>query len=134
MRSSACSAPSAAPTTSRSPSPSRKACSPRRTTSWSSTTRTPILSSGSGATGDTIAIGRDLRADHGAPARRAVDCELPADLGRTAPHRLEPEVAGVPGGRVETEPVVADFDQDAVTRRLDADPRGRGVRVLHDVG
>src|SRR4051812_47985863 len=120
----------ASPTTSMSGSPSRNAKSPRRTTAWSSTTSTRIASGRSGA----IRLHRQLDPHYGAASRRAQDLQVSADLLGPAPHRLEPEMAGMDRRRVESTAVVLDLDDHAEWIRLDPNPRGLGSRMLDDVG
>ena len=73
--------------------------------------------------------------DERAEPRRARDRQSPADLGRTAAHRVEAEVAGMAGGRVEPPPVVADLDEDHARPELPPAraPRSRR-RASDDVG
>ena len=63
-----------------------------------------------------------LHPDDGAQSGRARDRQEPADLGRTAAHRLETEVTWVGCGRVEATAVVADLDEHAPRSSLDAEP------------
>ena len=80
---------------------SRNASSPRRTTSWSSTTRTAMVSSRRGCISGAIRFRRDPDSYDCPRPRCARDREPPADLGRTAAHRLQAEVTGMSGGWVE---------------------------------
>src|SRR5215212_7190227 len=132
--SSACAPPAASPTTLMSGSLSRNASRPRRTSSWSSTTSTPMLSSTSGSISASVRFGGHIHSHERAEARRARDREATADLGRAAAHRLESEVTGMADGGIEAAPVVADFDRDYARHDLDKHARGGRARVLLDVG
>src|ERR671935_1227901 len=67
-------------------------------------------------------------------ARRTRDCEQTSELAGAASHRVEPEVTGMVGIRIEPVPVVADLDEHPVGPGLD--PNGCSARagMLHDVG
>ena len=80
-----------------------------------------------------IRLRRDSDSHEGSRPGRARDGDPPADLGRTAAHRVQAEVAGMPGGWVEAAPVVANLDDDLPLLRLDPNA-GRGrAGVLPDV-
>src|SRR5829696_240344 len=132
-RSSPWAPPAASPSTSISGSLSRNASSPRRTTSWSSTTSTPMVSSGLGSISGPICLRWDVYPDDGAEAGCARDREPPADLGRTAAHRLQAEMTGIFAGRVESLSVVADLYDDVALPSLHLDERRRGAGMLDDI-
>src|SRR5215212_4624227 len=70
-----------------------------------------------------IRPGRDTNA-HGRPrSGRARDGQAPADLGRTASHRLQAEVTRVSAGGVEAVPVVTDLDENLSVLSLDPNVR-----------
>src|SRR6187431_2378948 len=127
----ASSPPPASATTSRSGSPSRNACSPRRTTSWSSTTSTRITGSGSMILCSVLA-GHDDTHDR-SPAGNAQNGQRGARLGSAGPHGFEAIVAGTIKLGVEAGAVVADLQRDGVTTRLDVDPGSLRRRMLDDV-
>src|SRR5204862_2906587 len=120
----------ASPTTSMSGSPSRNAKSPLRTTAWSSTTRTRIVSPCLSA----IGVNRKLDAHDGTATRRARDLELGTDLFGAAAHRLQAEVPGLDRVRVEPAPVVLNLDDHARRAGRDPDPRFARVCVPDHVG
>src|SRR5215208_6163768 len=125
--------PAASPSTSISGSPSRNASSPRRTSSWSSTTRTPMPSAGSWLT-STHPVPWDPDGDDGATPHHARDGELPADLRRTAAHRVEAEVTGMSGGGIEAPPVVVDLDDDFLLVSVHTNVRRCRPGVHQDIG
>ena len=69
---------------------------------------------------------RDADAHDRPRARCARDRDSPADLGGTAPHRLQAEVAGMAGVRIEAAPVVADLEHHLP--RPGRDPNVRRAR------
>src|SRR5215210_6978121 len=93
---------------------SRKASNPRRTTSWSSTTSTPMVSSIRGPNRSDGDPHTHCRPD----PHRAPDREPRADLGGAAVHRLQAEVPRVSCGWIEAAPVVADLHDDLLLLRL----------------
>src|SRR5215213_1449292 len=126
--------PAACPSTSISGSPSRKASRPRRTTSWSSTMRTPIPAPGSWFTSTVLVLLGHPDRDDGATRRGAREGELPADLGRTAAHRVKAEVTGMSGGWIEPAPVVADLDDDLLLVNVHPNLRHSRLGVHQDIG
>src|SRR3954454_4494849 len=132
-RSSASAPPAACPTTSRSGSLPRNASNPRRTTSWSSTTRTPMVSSPRTSMSGRFPSGRHPDS-HACPvAGRARDREPPTDLSRPASPRLQTEVTRMSVAGVEAAPVVRDLDNHLLPPSLDSDLRDAGSGVPDDI-
>src|SRR4051794_10615350 len=132
-RSSASAPPPASPTTWMSGSLPRNASNPRRTTSWSSTTSTLMVSAFASCISGRIALKRDPYS-HSCPGpRRTGDRKAPTDLERAASHRVEAEVTGMSVVGVEAAPVVTDLDHDLLMLGLDPNPRDGGSGVPHDI-
>src|SRR3954463_1863792 len=131
--SSACALPAACATTSMSGSLPRNASRPRRTTSWSSTTRTAMDSSLACCISVAVPVRRHAHPHDGSLSRRAPYREPPAHLGRPAAHRLQPEVTRVSGLRLEAAPVVADLDDDLLPLSFHTQVDDRGLGVPHGI-
>src|SRR5215207_10706914 len=95
---------------------------------------TPMLSSRVGSTSARIGPRRDPDSDDGAIPGPARDRESPTDLGRTASHRVQAEVAGMSFARVEAPPVVTDLYEDLPILCLHPHKRSGGVGVPYDIG
>src|SRR3954454_7803285 len=111
-------------------SPSRNAVNPRRTTSWSSTTSTRIVWSRSSSILGPIRFRRHADSHECPRPRRACDRESRANLGCTAVHGVEAEMAGMSGGRLEARPVVADLQDHLALLNLDPNMRRARPGVL----
>src|SRR5688500_1995632 len=132
-RSSAWPPPPASPTTSMSGSLSRNTSNPRRTTSWSSTTRTAMDSSRVASISGLVRFRRDPDAYACSRSGCARDGKSPTDLRRTAAHRFQAEVTGMSAVRVEAAPVVTYLNDDLIPLSLDLDARHRRLGVPHDI-
>src|SRR5215218_1865548 len=111
----------------------RNSSNPRRTTSWSSTTSTPMVSSERGSISGAVRFRRDANPYDGSPSGRARDRDAPAHLDRTTAHRLQAEVTGMPVAGVEAAPVVTDLDDDLLPLSLHPNVRDGGFGVPHDI-
>src|SRR5215211_8932701 len=93
-----------------------------------------MVSSRPGSISAAIRLRRDADSYECSRPGRALDRERSANLGRTAAHRVETEMTGMPGGGVEPSSVVANLEDDLALLSLDSNLRRARPGVLVDIG
>src|SRR3990172_2139406 len=134
---------SASPTTWMSPSDSRRARSPSRTTLWSSASSTvigfiPMNTRVRACGGLLAATERNLRSDGGALSRLRLDVETAADHLHALSHAEQPQSPDPLGDqqalRVKGPAVVVYFHPNEALDPLNIHVHQAGVRMLGDIG